>query len=66
MKKFKYEKYNYPCENKIDVNFGKDYVIKSARIENDVLIIDYLYRFSPRVGKIEISINELTKSNEEI
>ena len=54
--KFKYQKYNYSFENNINIDLIKD-LIKSVRIENDFLIIDYLSCLKPSLEKCEISLN---------
>ena len=58
MSKYKYEKYNYPTENKLlNFNLSKDWVITSSRFENGNLILEY--KCNEGINNITIKINEL-------
>lgn len=64
MKKFKYEKYNYSFLYNNIININKDWVIKSAKIENGSLIVNVM---SDRtLEKIYIDINNLIGYEEKI
>ena len=64
MKKFKYEKYNYSFLYNNIININKDWIIKSAKIENGSLIVDVISKGA--VEKIYIDINNLIDYEEKI
>lgn len=63
MKKYKYEKYNYGFINNINYNnidvLHVYSMIKSAKIERDVLIIDYLDDLTCGIKTINVNLNSL-------
>ena len=64
MKKFKYKKYDYSFLYNNIININKDWVIKSAKIENGSLIVNVM---SDRtLEKIYIDINNLIDYEEKI
>ena len=64
MKKFKYKKYDYSFLYNNIININKDWIIKSAKIENGSLIVNVM---SDRtLEKIYIDINNLIGYEEKI
>lgn len=64
MKKFKYKKYDYSFLYNNIININKDWIIKSAKIENGSLIVDVISKGA--VEKIYIDINNLIDYEEKI
>jgi hypothetical protein len=64
MKKFKYEKYNYSFLYNNIININKDWVIKSAKIENGSLVVNVM--LDRTLEKIYIDINNLIGYEEKI
>ena len=64
MKKFKYEKYNYSFLYNNIININKDWIIKSAKIENGSLVVNVVA--SGTLEKIYIDINDLIGYEEKI
>ena len=64
MKKFKYKKYDYSFLYNNIININKDWIIKSAKIENGSLIVNVIS--SGALEKIYIDINNLIDYEEKI
>jgi hypothetical protein len=64
MKKFKYKKYDYSFLYNDIININKDWIIKSAKIENGSLIVNVI--LSGALEKIYIDINNLIDYEEKI
>ena len=64
MKKFKYKKYAYSFLYNNIININKDWIIKSAKIENGSLIVNVIS--SGALEKIYIDINNLIGYEEKI
>lgn len=64
MKKFKYKKYDYSFLYNDIININKDWIIKSAKIENGSLIVNVIS--SGALEKIYIDINNLIDYEEKI
>lgn len=64
MKKFKYKKYDYSFLYNNIININKDWIIKSAKIENNRLIVDVIS--DGVVENFYIDINNLIGYEEKI
>jgi len=64
MKKFKYKKYDYSFLYNNIININKDWIIKSAKIENGSLVVNVVA--SGTLEKIYIDINDLIGYEEKI
>ena len=64
MKKFKYKKYDYSFLYNNIININKDWIIKSAKIENGSLIVNVIS--NGILEKLYIDINNLIGYEEKI